>query len=309
MRTASRPCSRPGTSARVKQDVSTLEFGQHCFAILREGLAGDRRAIETFCELFTDDAELWLPPTPNTRSPYRGPAAITALLRDFVAPLYQDGLHLRLYQVLTGPERVLFQFEDRGIRQDGSIYENSPVIALQISGGRIGGFWEYWGGPGFFRNSFDGNAGRGQTDAAANELARSAMRQLIAGLGGDHEAMNAFLSFLADDVRLWFPPTPNTRSPYIGHEAATMLFRDFLMEMYPQGMSIECFHETSSGTRTAFELQSYGIRKDGSEYINSPCLSVDVKAGKIRTLWETWGGPGFHRPVPIKRVSRTSPTG
>lgn len=277
--------------------MSALEFGQHCFALLREGLAGDRGAIETFCELFTDDAELWLPPTPNTRSPYRGRAAITTLLRDFVVPLYRDGLHLRLYQVLTGPGRVLYQFEDRGTRQDGSTYENSPCISLKIVGDRIGGFWEYWGGPAFFRNCFDGSGSRGQTDSAANELAHTAMHCLNAGMAGNRDAMNEFLALLADDVRLWFPPTPNTQSPYIGREAATWLFRDFLMDMYPNGMTIDSFHETSSGTRTAFELQSHGIRKDGSEYVNSPCLSLDVKAGRIQTLWENWGGPAFHRPL------------
>lgn len=277
--------------------MSVLEIGQHSFALLRSGLGGDRPALAAFCDLFSDDAELWLPPTPNTRSPYRGTDAIRHLLCDFVPSLYKGGLHLRLYEVLTGPDRVLFQFEDRGLRQDGSEYQNSPCIALRLRGQEISGFWEYWGGPGFFRDRLDGSAVRGDLDETALDLARTALKHLMAGMGGSNEDMTAFLAMLSDDVRLWFPPTPNTKSPYVGRNESTWLFRDLLMKMYPQGMVIECFEETSGGSRTAFELQSHGIRADGSEYINSPCLCLDVKAGKIRTIWEHWGGPGFHRPL------------
>jgi ketosteroid isomerase-like protein len=277
--------------------MSTLEFGQHSFALLRAGLGGDTESLATFCDLFADDAQLWLPPTPNTLSPYRGTVAIRTLLSNFVPSLYQDGLHLRLYQLLTGTDRVLFQFEDRGTRPDGSNYENSPCIALQIRGEQIGGFWEYWGGPGFFRDRFDGSGARGDVDDEAQATARQALTSLIGGMGGSTQAMDAFLALLADDVRLWFPPTPNTKSPYIGRAEARELFCDLLMKMYPQGMAIEAYHETSGGTRTAFELQSRGVRADGSIYANSPCLCLDVKAGKIQTLWEHWGGPGFHRAL------------
>jgi ketosteroid isomerase-like protein len=272
--------------------VNTLELGQHSFALLRDGLGGDAGALGMFCDLFTADGELWLPPTPNTQSPYRGPEAIRKLLCGFVPALYQDRLQLRLYQLLTGPDRVLFQFEDRGKKQDGSDYQNSPCIALRFRDQQIAGFWEYWGGPGFFRDQLDGSS-----DADAQDTARQAMSQLIAGMGGSVTAMDAFLALMSDDVRLWFPPTPNTRSPYVGRADARRLFRDFLMTMYPNGMAIEIFHETSGGTRTAFELQSRGVRSDGSVYVNSPCLCLDVKDGRINTLWEHWGGPGFHRPL------------
>ncbi len=277
--------------------MNVLQPGQHSFALLRKGLGGDADALGMFCDLFTDDAELWLPPTPNTRSPYRGRDAIRQLLCGFVATLYRDGLQLRLYQLLTGPDRVLFQFEDRGTRRDGSDYQNSPCIALGFRDQQIAGFWEYWGGPGFFRDQLDGSGARGSVDADAQNTARQAMSQLIAGMAGSATAMDAFLAMMSDDVRLWFPPTPNTRSPYIGRADATRLFRDFLMTMYPDGMAIELFHETSGGTRTAFELQSRGVRRDGSVYVNSPCLCLDIKGGKINTLWEHWGGPGFHRPL------------
>lgn len=277
--------------------MNTLEFGQHSFALLRAGLGGDVGALHTFCDLFTADACLWLPPTPNTQSPYRGRERIRELLCGFVLPLYQNGLHLRLYQMLTGDDRVLFQFEDRGTRRDGSDYENSPCIALAVAGDQIAGFWEYWGGPQFFRDSFDGSAMRGSVDSEARAVARAAQAHLLAGMAGSVAEMDAFLALLADDVRLWFPPTPNTHSPYIGRNEARKLFKDFLMSMYPQGMTIELIHETASGTRTAFELQSRGVRKDGSVYVNSPCVCFDVKAGKVRTMWEHWGGPGFHKPV------------
>ncbi len=277
--------------------MNGLELGQHSFALLREGLRGDADALGMFCDLFTADAELWLPPTPNTSSPYRGRDAIRQLLCGFVAPLYPDGLQLRLYQLLTGPDRVLFQFEDRGRKQDGSDYQNSPCIALRLRDQQIAGLWEYWGGPGFFRDQLDGSGARGSIDADARSTARQAMSQLIAGMGGSATAMDAFLAMMSDDVRLWFPPTANTRSPYIGRADARRLFRDFLMTMYPNGMAIEMFHETSGGSRTAFELQSRGVRRDGSVYVNSPCLCLDIKGGRINTLWEHWGGPGFHRPL------------
>jgi ketosteroid isomerase-like protein len=214
-----------------------------------------------------------------------------------VAPQYRDGLKLRLYQLLTGPDRVLFQFEDRGTRRDGSDYQSSPCIALKFSGQQISGFWEYRGGPGFFRDSLDGGGARGSIDTDAQVTARQALSHLNAGMGGSIAAMDAFLAMLSDDVRLWFPPSPNTRSPYVGLADARRLFCDFLMKMYPHGMTIELFHETSGGTRTAFELQSRGVRADGGVYVNSPCLCLDVKGGKISTLWEHWGGPGFHRAL------------
>jgi ketosteroid isomerase-like protein len=219
------------------------------------------------------------------------------VLCGFVAPLYRDGLHLRLYQVLTGPDRVLFQFEDHGKKQDGGDYQNSPCIALRFRDQQIAGFWEYWGGPGFFRDQLDGSGASGSIDADAQNTARQALSQLIAGMDGSATAMEAFLAMLSDDVHLWFPPTANTHSPYIGRDDARRLFRDFLMTLYPNGMEIEMFHETGAGTRTAFELQSRGVRRDGSVYVNSPCLCLDIKGGKINTLWEHWGGPGFHRPL------------
>ena len=274
------------------------EFAQHAFALLRDGLAGDPATMRTFAELFATDAVLWLPPTPNTRSPYRGRDAIAALLVDFIVPIYKDGLHLTLFQTLAGENRWLYQFEDRGLRaRDGSKYENSPVISLAVRGNEITGFWEYYGGPQFFRGRFDGAGARGDVDAAAHQIAIAAFAELQRGLIGDAAALDAFLARFADGARLWFPPTPNTQSPYIGRSAAEALFRDLLVPMYPQGLHVKCFHVLAGGTRTAFELQSYGRRRDGSEYINSPCLCLDIKQGRIEALWEHWGGPGFFEPV------------
>ena len=270
------------------------EYAQHAFALLREGLAGDASCMHAFADLFATDGVLWLPPTPNTHSPYRGRDAIRALLVDFVMPLYRGGLHLQLYQMLESPGRVLFQFQDRGVRaRDGSEYRNSPCIALAIDNSEIRGFWEYWGGPGFFEASFDGSGSRGAADETARTVALAAFAQLQRGLNGDAAALDAFLGQFADDARLWFPPTPNTSSPYIGRTAAERLFRELLRPMYPDGLHVRVFHTLSGGSRTAFELQSYGRRADGTEYINSPCLCFDVKLGRIQTLWEHWGGPGF----------------
>ena len=116
---------------------------------------------------------------------------------------------------------------------------------------------------------------------------------LSEGLAGDEPAMLAFCSLFTADAELWLPPTPNTQSPYVGAVAARQLFRELLQPMYPQGLHVRRFNVLKGGTRTAFELQSHGIRSDGSEYVNSPCLCLDVKRGRIRTLWEHWGGPGF----------------
>ncbi len=282
--------ARPGSTA-------DRELAQHAFALLREGLAGSRAAMLPFVDLFTDDAVLWLPPTPNTRSPYQGREAIRGVLVDLVMPIYRDGLHLTLFQMLSGGDRWLFQFEDRAERaRDGSIYENSPVIVLQITQGRIAGFWEYWGGPKFFRDRFDGAGARGEVDLQAHATARGAFVDLQSGLTGDTAAMDRFLARFADGARLWFPPTPNTQSPYVGRLAAERLFRDLLIPMYPDGLHVALQHVLAAGTRTAFELKSYGRRRDGSEYINSPCLCLDVKEGRIEVLWEHWGGPAFFGP-------------
>jgi ketosteroid isomerase-like protein len=273
------------------------EFAQHVFSMLANGLRGDVSDMHGFVDQFTADAELWLPPTPNTRSPYRGRDAIRNLLVEFVLPLYRDGLNLTLYGMLMAPGRVLFQFEDQGTLQDGTIYRNSPCIALGLSGTQITSFHEYWGGPDFFSPNLDPAATGDGIDAAANAIAISAMDELASGLAGDPSALDAFLARLAPDVRMWFPPTPNTRSPYVGTDAASRLFRELLVPMYPGGMQIRRFHALAAGTRTAFELQSYGRRANGSEYINSPCFCVDIRAGKIRRIWEHWGGPGFFAPV------------
>ena len=280
------------------RDAAGQELAQHAFALLREGLEGDRASMNAFVDLFAEDATLWLPPTPNTHSPYRGREAIRGLLVDFVIPLYRDGLHVTLFQMLAGDGRWLFQFEDRGERAvDGSDYENSPVIVLATSQGAITGFWEYWGGPRFFRGRFDGSGARGGVDARAHAVARDAFAELQAGLRGDAPAMDRFLERFADGARLWFPPTPNTRSPYIGRDAAAKLFRELLVPMYPDGLHVTCHHVLPGGTRTAFELSSHGRRRDGTAYVNSPCLCFDVKQGRIETLWEHWGGPGFHGPA------------
>lgn len=279
------------------------EFAQHMFAMLANGLRGDVSDMNGFVDQFSVDAELWLPPTANTCSPYRGRESIRSLLVNFVAPLYPAGLRLTLYGMLTAPGRVLFQFEDKGTHRDGSVYRNSPCIALGLDGTQITSFHEYWGGPGFFSPSFAATATGDDVDAAANAVAIAACAELRCGLAGDAAALQAFLARLAPDVRLWFPPTPNTRSPYVGVSAATQLFRDLLVPMYPAGLHSKLFHTLAAGTRTAFELQSYGRRADGSEYCNSPCLCLDISDGRIRTLWEHWGGPGFFEPVTSAAVT------
>jgi ketosteroid isomerase-like protein len=276
------------------------EYAQHVFSLLANGLRGDRSDMQGFADEFTEDAQLWLPPTPNTQSPYRGRAAIRALLVDFVLPLYRDGLALTLYGMLSAPGRVLFQFEDQGTLQDGRSYTNSPCIALGLNGTQITSFHEYWGGPSFFSPCFDATATRQDIDQNANKIAKEAFSDLQQGLAGDSPALDRFLAQLADDVRLWFPPTPNTQSPYVGRSAASKLFRELLVPMYPQGLHVTRFHTLAAGTRTAFELQSYGRRADGSEYINSPCLCLDVRSGLIRRLWEHWGGPGYFDPAKVR---------
>ena len=273
------------------------EYAQHVFALLADGLRGSRRDMQAFVDEFAIDAKLWLPTTPNTRSPYVGREAIRSLLVDFVLPLYRDGLHLTLYGVLEADGRVLFQFEDRGLRRDGTTYQNSPCIALGLNGSQIGSFHEYWGAPGFFAPSLDAAATRDEIDSSAHVIALAAFSELQRGLLGDPTSMDAFLARFADDAHLWFPPTPNTQSPYVGRSAAGSLFRDLLVPMYPQGLKTRCYHTLAAGSRTVFELQSSGQRADGSTYVNSPCLCLDVKAGRIHTLWEHWGGPGYFEPV------------
>jgi ketosteroid isomerase-like protein len=271
-------------------------IARHAFTLLTRGLAGELAALHAFVDLMSADAVLWLPPTPNTHSPYRGREAIRALLADFVVPLYRDGLHLTLHHVLEGDGRTLFQFEDRGVMaRDATPYENAPCITLAESGGAITGFWEYWGGPGFF-GAVPGDVAP-PADPAAHAAACAAFAQLQQGLAGDAAALTRFVNALDDEVRLWFPPTPNTRSPYRGRAAAEHLFRELLVPMYPRGLFVRRFHVLAGGTRTAFELQSCGIRRDGSEYLNSPCLCFDMHAGRIRSIWEHWGGPGFFAPT------------
>jgi ketosteroid isomerase-like protein len=277
--------------------MSQREYAQHVFSLLANGLRGDRDDMAGFADEFADDAQLWLPPTPNKKSPYVGRGAIRALLDDLVRPLYRDGLRLTLYGMLCAPGRVLYQFEEQGTLQDGRDYRNSPCIALGFDGTQIQSFHEYSGGPGFFSPSFDAAATRADVDADANRIAVEAFANLQQGLAGDGAALERFLACFADDVRLWFPPTPNTQSPYVGRSAASSLFRDLLLPMYPQGLHVTRFHTLAAGTRSAFELQSHGRRADGSEYINSPCLCLDVRGGQIRTLWEHWGGPGYFDPA------------
>ena len=278
--------------------MKSREFAQHAFAVLMRGLAGSRADMNCFVDLFAPDARVWLPATPNTRSPYVGDAAIRSLLVDFVPALYRDGLHMKLYHVLESDDRVLFQFQDYGVRQDGSEYHNSPCIALGVANDQITGFWEYWGGPQFFEACFDGSgAGPGaNVDTQAQAVAELAVCDLQRGLTGDAVAMESFLARLADDVCLWFPPTPNTHSPYTGRAAAARLFRELLLPMYPQGLFTRRFHTLAGGSRRAFEMQSFGVRADSSEYINSPCLCIDIKQDKIAALWEHWGGPGCFDP-------------
>ncbi len=270
-------------------------LAQDAFALLARGLAGERAAMQAFVDVLADDAVLWLPPTPNTRSPYRGRDAIRALLADFVVPLYRDGLHLTLHHVLEGDGRTMFQFEDRGVlARDGAPYRNSPCIVLATRDDAITGFWEYWGGPGFYGAAPADLAP--PVDTAAHAAALDAYAALQRGLVGDREAMETFYAALADDVELWFPPTPNTRSPYPGRGAVEGIFRDLIVPMYPQGLFVRCFHVLAGGTRTAFEQQSCGVRSNGSEYLNSPSICFDMRGGRIQRIWEHWGAPGCFDP-------------
>ncbi len=273
------------------------EFAQHAFSMLSNGLRGDASDMHGFVDQFTSGAELWLPATANTSNPCRGRDAIRSLLVDVVMPRYRDGLQVTLFGMLMAPGRVLYQFEERGRLQDGSDCRTSPCIALGLDGTQITSLHEYRGGPDFFSSCLDPAATGDDIDAAANAVAIAAVDELARGLAGDAASLGAFLARLAPDVRMWFPPTPNTQSPYVGAEAATRLFRDLLVPMYPSGMQIRRFHALSAGTRTAFELQSHGRRADGSEYVNSPCFCLDIRAGKIRRIWEHWGGPGYFAPV------------
>ena len=273
------------------------EYAQHVFALLADGLRGGGGDMRAFVDEFTDDATLWLPPAPDTSSPYRGRKAIRALLVDAMLPRYQDGLQLTLYGLLETTGRALYQFEDSAVQRDGTKYQGSPCIALGFDGSQIVSFHQYWGAPGFFAPCLDPAATRDGVDTTARDIAIAAFAELQQGLMGDRAAMDAFLGRFADNARLWFPPTPNTQSPYVGPAAAATLFREVLVPMYPQGLRTTVYHTLAAGTRTAFELQSSGQRADGSVYINSPCLCLDIRAGRIRTLWEHWGGPGYFAPV------------
>lgn len=283
-----------GSATRL---MAQREFAQHTFSMLANGWRGDSGDMQGFVDQFTADAELWLPPTSGVGSPCRGREAIRSLLVDVLLPRYRTGMQVTLYGMLTAPGRVLFQFELLGEFSDGTPLRDSPCVALGFSGNQVTSYHQYRGGPDFFCSSLDPSATGDELDAAANAVAIAAQAELARGLGGDAAALDAFLGRLAPDVRMWFPPTPNTRSPYVGAAAAIKLFRELLMPMYPSGMQVQCFHTLAAGTRTAFELQSRGRRADGSDYINSPCFCIDVRAGKIRRIWENWGGPGYFAPV------------
>ena len=271
-------------------------FVTQAFEWLRLGLAGNAKAMDSFAAALAPNAVLWLPPTPNTRSPYRGHTVIHELLRDFVVPLYRGGLHLNLFRTLTGPSRTAFLFEDHGVKLDGSEYLNSPCIVLETRARSILGVYEYWGGPRFFSDAIErGNAVPADQDSLA--AARASFDDLCLGLAGDADHLQRFLNRLHRDVKLWFPPTPNTRSPYVGSDAARAIFTDLLVPMYPQGLFVRPFHVLSSGSLTMFEAQSFGVRRDGSEYINTPALTLDVRAGEIVHIWEHWGAPGSFDPA------------
>ena len=271
------------------------------FACLSCGLGGDRGALAEFASLLATDARLWLPPTPNTKSPYEGRTVIHALLSDFIVPLYRDGLRLDLYRTLGGPSRCAFLFEDQAIKRDGSVYQNSPCIVLEARGDQIASICEYWGGPHFFADSLQ-RATLQSPNPESSRIAQAAFNDLRHGLAGDTDSLERFLGRLAPDVSLWFPPTPNTRSPYRGAAAARALFVELLVPMYPQGLYVQLFHTLSSGSLTTFETQSFGVRRDGSEYINTPALTLNIRDGKIGKLWEHWGPPGAFDPE-LRRIS------
>jgi len=281
-------------------ETNGVSVAERKFGLLARGLGGDPVALGAFADEFTAEGVVWLPAMPHTASPYVGRSAIRKLLVDGVAEAYRAGLAIELYAVLqshsAGPTRVAFQFEDRGWLRDGTPHAGSPVITLEMRGESISGFWEYRGGPGFFAEAGKATGADRVAQAAPRAVAEHAFACLQRGLAGDAGALNAFIERLAEDVRLWFPPTPNTRSPYVGRAAVERVFRDVIVPLYPSGLLVRRFHTLSGGHRTAFELQSHGVRRDGSEYLNSPMLTLEVRGEEIVRIWEHWGGPGFFDP-------------
>jgi ketosteroid isomerase-like protein len=130
----------------------TLQVARNSFELLKAGLAGSDEALHQWLDTLTDDVLLWLPATPRTSSPYRGKQAVADLFLGFIGPMWRPhGLHLQEPRVFTdGGNQVSFQVQDSGTRSDGSSYQNTVVITLQVRDGKIARFWEYWGGPNFF---------------------------------------------------------------------------------------------------------------------------------------------------------------
>lgn len=133
-------------------DPATLAVAQHSFELLKAGLGGNDQAVQAWFDTLAEDVILWLPVTPSTRSPYQGKAAVRELFLSLIVPMWRPhGLHLDEPRVFTdGARQVAFHVPDRGTRRDGSQYENTVVITLEIQDGKVSRFWEYWGGPGFF---------------------------------------------------------------------------------------------------------------------------------------------------------------
>jgi ketosteroid isomerase-like protein len=166
-------------------------------------------------------------------------------------------------------------------------------VTLEIRDEAIAGLWEYRGGPRFFADAGTPVTTDAASQARARAIAEEAFVSLQRGLIGDSGALSAFIERLDEGVHLWFPPTPNTRSPYVGRASVERVFREVIVPMYPAGLFVRRFHTLTGGHRTAFELQSYGVRRDGSEYINSPMLALDVQDDRVVRIWEHWGGPGY----------------
>jgi ketosteroid isomerase-like protein len=125
------------------------------------------------------------------------------------------------------------------------------------------------------------------------ELAQRAFDAFRRGVGGEQAGVEEFVGYLADDAVCLFPPLPHMPSRYEGPAAARGIFAGVLSRI-PRGLHFEPVFVLEDGERFAFQFADRGERADGSWYRNSVTITLEVRDGKVRRLWEFLGGPGYY---------------
>jgi ketosteroid isomerase-like protein len=136
--------------------AATRAVADRAFDHFRLGMAGDRDEMEAFLDMFTDDAVLNFPKTPNTNAPYVGREAIKEFFHTTVQPVYDTGLFVTPVFALEDEQRVAYLFADKGVMRGGRDYANSVCITLEVRGEQISRYWEFFGSAGYFPEAAEG---------------------------------------------------------------------------------------------------------------------------------------------------------